>query len=40
MYVSEFISKVEEGKEYKAEILEEFVFKKHYHLYSKTIGRN
>ena len=40
MYESELISKVEEGKEYKREILEEFVFKNHYHLYSKTIGRN
>lgn len=40
MYESELISKVEEGKEYKKEILEEFVFKNHYHLYSKTIGSN
>lgn len=40
MYESEFISKVEEGKEYKEEILEEFVLKHHYHLYSKTIGSN
>jgi len=38
MYESELISKVEEGKEYKEEILEEFVLKHHYHLYSKTIG--
>jgi len=40
MYESELISKVEEGKEYKKEILEEFVFKNHYHLYSRTIGNN
>lgn len=40
MYESELISKVEEGKEYKEEILEEFVLKHHYHLYSKTIGSN
>lgn len=40
MHESEFISKVEEGKEYKEEILEEFVLKHHYHLYSKTIGSN
>lgn len=40
MLESELISKVEEGKEYKEEILEEFVLKHHYHLYSKTIGSN
>ncbi len=40
MLESELISKVEEGKEYKEEILEEFVLKYHYHLYSKTIGSN
>ena len=40
MYESELISKVEEGNEYKEEILEEFVLKHHYHLYSKTIGSN
>lgn len=40
MYESELISKVEEGKEYKKEILEEFILKHHYHLYSKSIGRN
>lgn len=40
MLESEFISKVEEEKEYKKEILEEFVFKNHDHLYSKTIGKN
>ena len=39
MYESELMSKVEEGKEYKTEILEEVVFRNHYHLYSKTIGR-
>ena len=38
MYESELINKVEEGKEYKREILEEFVSKHHYHLYSKTMG--
>lgn len=37
MLESELISKVEEGKENRKEILEEFVFKYHYHLYSKTI---
>lgn len=40
MLESELINKVEEGKEYKKEILEEFVLKHHYHLYSKTIGSN
>lgn len=40
MYESELINKIEEGKEYKIEILEEFVFKHQYHLYSKTIGSN
>lgn len=40
MYESELINKVEEGKEYKREILEEFVSKHHYHLYSKTMGSN
>ncbi len=40
MYESELISKVEEGKEYKREILEEFASKNHYHLYSKTMGGN
>lgn len=40
MYESELINKVEEGKEYRREILEEFIFKNHYHLYSKTIGNN
>lgn len=40
MYESELINKVEEGKEYKREILEEFILKQHYHLYSKTIGSN
>lgn len=40
MYESELISKVEEGKEYKEEILEEFVLKHHYHLYFETIGSN
>lgn len=40
MYESELMSKVEEGKEYKTEILEEVVFRNHYHLYSKTIERN
>lgn len=38
MYESELINKVEEGKVYKREILEEFVLKQHYHLYSKTMG--
>ena len=40
MYESELINIVEEGKEYKREILEEFVLKHHYHLYSKTMGSN
>ena len=40
MYESEFINKVEEGKVYKREILEEFILKHHYHLYSKTMGNN
>lgn len=40
MYESELINKVEEGKVYKREILEEFVLKHHYHLYSKTMGSN
>lgn len=40
MYESELINKVEEGKMYKREILEEFVLKHHYHLYSKTMGSN
>ena len=40
MLESELISKLEEDKEYKEEILEEFVLKYHYHLYSKTIGGN
>ena len=40
MYESELMSKVEEGKEYKTEILEEVVFRNHYHLYSKTMGSN
>lgn len=40
MYESELINKVEEGKVYKREILEEFVLKHHYHLYSKTMGNN
>lgn len=40
MYESELMSKVKEGKEYKTEILEEFVFRNHYHIYSKAIGRN
>lgn len=40
MYESELISKVEEGKEYKEEILEEFILKYHYHPYSKTMGSN
>lgn len=40
MYESELINKVEEGKEYKREILEEFVLRHHYHLYSKTMGSN
>ena len=40
MYESELMSKVKECKEYKTEILEGFVFRNHYHLYSKAIGRN
>lgn len=40
MYESELINKVEEGKMFKREILEEFVLKHHYHLYSKTMGSN
>lgn len=40
MYESELINKVEEGKVYKREVLEEFVLKHHYHLYSKTMGSN
>lgn len=40
MYESELINKVEEGKMYKREILEEFALKHHYHLYSKTMGSN
>ena len=40
MYESELINKVEEGKMYKREILEEFVLKHHYHLYSKTMASN
>lgn len=40
MYESELINKVEEGKVYKREILEEFILKHHYHHYSKTIGSN
>lgn len=37
MYESKLINKVKESKEYKRDILEEFVLKHHYHLYSKTV---
>ncbi len=40
MYKSELINSLEEGKEYRREILEEFILKNHYHLYTKTIGTN
>ncbi len=37
---SEFIDKVEEGKEYKIEILKELIFRNQCYFYSKTIRRN
>lgn len=40
MYENQLINKVEEGKVYQREILEEFVLEHHYHLYSKTMGSN
>lgn len=40
MYEDETINEVEVGKEYKKEVLEDFITRHNYHLYSKTIGKN
>lgn len=38
MFENEFVDKIEEGKEYKLGVLQEFISKYNYNLYSNTIS--
>lgn len=38
MYEDKFVNAIESGKQYKLGVINEFISKNNYHLYSKTIG--